>query len=384
MGVSLVFLLVVFVASSAFSQQETQTIETQGYGVIISSDLANARDRAIDDALRKAVEQAVGTMVTSDTEVQNFQLKKDEILSQTAGFVQRYEVARGWKEDASTYVVTVRAVVKIGNLKEDLQAKGILMERIGKPRIMILMRERNMTDRWDQVSVDLNISETTLINAFREESRKFNFVDQAAVKANLDRSQARSAFAGGAGEAAAIGRSFGADVMIVGEAYSNAVQVPMLGSMISCQATVGAKMIWADNGQIFGTDVAQGKHPHIDQVAGGVLAIQKASQALSEKLIPEVWADWREKVMSGRQLSMVVKNATFSQLRAFERTMKLVVGGVQKLNRRSFDSGVAIYDVTSKFDANRVAEELDGKDMEGFKVQVLSVTANSLEISLSE
>ena len=83
-------------------------------------------------------------------------------------------------------------------------------------------------------------------------------------------------------------------------------------------------------------------------------------------------------------LSTDENGATFSQLRAFERTMKLVVGGVQKLERRSFDSGVAIYDVTSKFDANRVAEELDGKDMEGLKVQVLSVTANSLEISLSK
>ena len=43
----------------------------EGVGVIIDDNTATARDQAIQDALRLVVEQAAGTMVSSETLVQN-------------------------------------------------------------------------------------------------------------------------------------------------------------------------------------------------------------------------------------------------------------------------------------------------------------------------
>jgi hypothetical protein len=50
------------------SGQDLQTIITKGEGWFEGNDALIGKDRAIKDALVKAVEQAVGTMVSSDTQ----------------------------------------------------------------------------------------------------------------------------------------------------------------------------------------------------------------------------------------------------------------------------------------------------------------------------
>jgi hypothetical protein len=71
----------------AFGQQ-SQTVTAEGVGAVFGNDRAIARDQAIQDALRKAVEQAVGTLVSSETMVQNFQTLNDKIYTQTQGYIQ--------------------------------------------------------------------------------------------------------------------------------------------------------------------------------------------------------------------------------------------------------------------------------------------------------
>ena len=64
----------------------------EGVGVIIDDNTAIARDQAIQDALRLVVEQAAGTMVSSETLVQNYEVLRDQIYSKSQGYIQRYEV----------------------------------------------------------------------------------------------------------------------------------------------------------------------------------------------------------------------------------------------------------------------------------------------------
>ena len=52
-------------------------IEAQGAATIHNNMVDVARDKAIDNAQREAVEKAVGVMVSSFTEVENYQVKMD-------------------------------------------------------------------------------------------------------------------------------------------------------------------------------------------------------------------------------------------------------------------------------------------------------------------
>ncbi|MBK8013615.1 MAG: hypothetical protein IPK13_19965 [Deltaproteobacteria bacterium] len=60
---------------------ETTTVEVEGVAAIVKDDVAVARDRALDDARRKAVEQVVGTVVSSETLSENFQIVEDRIFA---------------------------------------------------------------------------------------------------------------------------------------------------------------------------------------------------------------------------------------------------------------------------------------------------------------
>ena len=66
------------------SKEQVYYIEVAGEG--------RTTEEARTAALRTAVEQAIGSIMSSETEVQNGRLVRDEIISYASGFVDRYEI----------------------------------------------------------------------------------------------------------------------------------------------------------------------------------------------------------------------------------------------------------------------------------------------------
>src|SRR5262245_4601069 len=91
----------------------------------IGTDKAAAHDKAIEDALRRAVEQAVGTMVESETSVENYQLLSDKIYSRSSGYVKKYQVVSEQAE-GNLLRIRIEAEVDSGYLNSDLAAIGLL------------------------------------------------------------------------------------------------------------------------------------------------------------------------------------------------------------------------------------------------------------------
>src|SRR5437763_994937 len=82
----------------------------QGEAAILDGDRPAARQTAIDDALRRAVEMAAGTRVSSTTETKDFQVRMDRVLTHAQGFVRRYEIVNEGL-DGVVVQVTVRAFI---------------------------------------------------------------------------------------------------------------------------------------------------------------------------------------------------------------------------------------------------------------------------------
>jgi hypothetical protein len=123
-------MLLVFVLSSDTSIKE---VMVEGVSSIEGGRKDIARDHAIKDALRKAVEQAVGTFISSETVVENYEVLSDRIYSKAEGYVAEYKVLRE-KVEGDLYRVLISAKVKMGDIKDDLKAIGILVEYLGRPR----------------------------------------------------------------------------------------------------------------------------------------------------------------------------------------------------------------------------------------------------------
>lgn len=98
-----------------------------------------AREKAMDEAKRAAIEQAVGTMVESRTVVEDFQVVKDQILSRTAGYLKNLSILEEKKSDLGTYEITIQAEVEIADLVNDLDRFNKILGWQKNPRIAIVI-----------------------------------------------------------------------------------------------------------------------------------------------------------------------------------------------------------------------------------------------------
>lgn len=87
-----------------------------------------AREKALEEAKRAAIEKALGTRMESRTVVENFQVIRDRIFSHASGYLSNVEVLEERKTDFGTYEVTIRAEVKtsemVGDMDRFRQAAG--------------------------------------------------------------------------------------------------------------------------------------------------------------------------------------------------------------------------------------------------------------------
>lgn len=387
------WLLIVMLALGCFAlfaQQgeadEAKEVVSSGIGAIVSGDVAHARDDAVEDALRKALEQVMGMMIESETLVENYQVLEDNIFSKTQGYIQNYEVIQEKKRDEMLYEVTVKAAVKVSNLQDDLAGITTLMRRKNMPRMMMMIEEQNIgeTPGYYAFSADMNTAETAIMEAFM--AKGFRFIDRNIIERNLNQQKAAAILAGNTSEAASLGRSVGAEVILTGKALAKSTVVEVYGTtQKSQQATVSVRAIRTDTGDIIATNTAQGAYPHIDDIIGGTKAIQKACDKLSDEIMDQILERWQSDVSSGAVIVLKVQGISgFAQLNKFKGALKYYVRGLVDVTQREWSGSFATLELNMKGNADDLAARLDGKNVEGIQVAVVGMTQNVVTVNLTE
>ena len=108
---------------------------------------AVAREKALDQAKRAVLEQALGSMVTSISAVENQRLVMDRIVSRTAGYIQHYEIVDEQAQPSGTYSVTIEAVVAMKAMTQDADLFQQMIDWQKNPRISIFI-EPNLDKRY--------------------------------------------------------------------------------------------------------------------------------------------------------------------------------------------------------------------------------------------
>ena len=371
-------LLVLLCAIFGYSQ-DAQTVTATGFGAILGGDMVKAREDGVNDALRKAVEQVVGTIIDSKTITENFMVIEDKIYTRTTGYVQSYEVVSTNTRVDNSLEVTVSAVVKTTDLKNDLEGIITTLRREGMPRTMVLIKEENYGQNTWKYQTDMNSAETALMNTMM--GYGFPFVDAATVKATIEKDALQAALSGDANAAAAIAKRSGAEILIVGDAKTTITQLPMMKSsgMKTCSANMNLRVIRADDAMIIATASAHGVAAHIDELTGSSLAMEKASQQAGDELKDKIIEKFRTNQFEQRQIQFQVLNITsFSQLNTLKNSLPFYVRGIKNVYQRSFEAGSALFDIEITQKAESVASELSAKQIEGIDLEIVGVTQNKL------
>jgi len=377
-SVYLAFCLSLFWSAAVFAQD--QTVEAEGMARILENNTAMARDNAIVDAQRKAVEQAVGVLMSSESVVQNYEIVSDRILTQSAGYITSYDILDEAQNDKE-YRVKIRAVIGMGALENDVQAIQHLIQQKGNPRMMFLVSEELVGLKTAGVaSADMAQAEVTLQQAFL--NKGFEVVDAATVAQNVNREQAIKAAAGDAAAAAAICQQFGADVVITVKSSASAGTKILNSDMKSYQAVVTAKAVRADTASVIASASEQAKQAHIDDLTGGTAAIEKASAKLADTLIPNILEQWRQDVQTATTVQLVISNISFVQLKQVKEILSTKIRGVKAVNQRSFQQKTAVLDVDIQGATETLAEELTAQDFNGLMLDVTGMMGNKIELTV--
>ena len=368
--------------------ENAKRVIAKGVGAIIGGDLAKAEDDAIANALKNAVEQTVGTMIQSDVLVKNYQVLESNIYSRTAGYIQSYRVLSKNEIGNNILEVTIEAVVKTGNLKDDLAALGIILQRKNYPRLMVLVDESNIDTHLPLGEVNLNTTETEIINTLQP--RGFQFVDKAVVLQKAQRDALQAALEGDQAAAARIANSTGAEVLIVGKAISKAAtNVPAVlknAGLTSCQATINLRAIRGDDGNIIATVTKQAAAAHIDPIAGGTQALQKAAHLAAIALAEQIVEQWRKDIYSGATVQMRVLNIpSYVDLMHLKNWLLSTIRGVKSVSQREFSGGTALLDIQGTLNSEKLAGEISLKSQQSngdFHLEILNVTANALVVKM--
>ena len=139
---SRVFLVVLFcliapVQNTAFSE-ETGLVTAEGVAAVQEGAADIARDAAVEDAQKKAVEQAIGMFIDSRTQVEQYRVISDNILSRAKGYVKSYTILDE-RTDSGLLRVRISAEVALGRLSDELSAIGISTRASGGARTMSIV-----------------------------------------------------------------------------------------------------------------------------------------------------------------------------------------------------------------------------------------------------
>jgi hypothetical protein len=388
-GIFFLFATVVMPSmGEAQDAQPTRSIEVIGSGTIFEADVAMARDAAINDALRIAVEQAVGIVLSSESVVENFQLLSDRVYTQSQGFVRDYKVLAESKSEDS-YRVVVRATVSVGVLRDELQGLGVLMAQKGMPRVMFFLAEQNIGQSQPQfwwsggvpVSAELAVAENTIAEEMK--SRGFILVDRSAASQNIQLEPTLQKADLTDQAAVTLGSQNEAEIVIVGKALARYTKNVMGTGMKSYQANISLRAIRTDTGEIIASSIRTGAAVHTDDVSGGTAALQRVGLQAANDLINQIVAKWQQEVSRSNIVKVTVEGIkAYSDFVAFRKILSNRIRGVKNVYLRGIDAGEARMDVEIKGNAQTLADELLLKSFDNFSINIFSVSQNAIQLRL--
>ncbi|MBI5789600.1 MAG: hypothetical protein HZA78_12180 [Candidatus Schekmanbacteria bacterium] len=366
----LLFTLVLLLPLTLFAQT-LPLITAEGIAAIQGGDKALARDRALEDALRKAVEQALGNIIEGETIVSNYQVLSDNIYSRSLGYIQSYTVKQEIFTGDSCRI-TIEAVVSLQALEKDVQGIATLLRRVHKPRLVIYI-DVDAPGWYGRQAGRLNPAESAVANAFLEKG--FDLVERSVPLPTVSIADSPQA-------AAVWGKEKGAEVIIIGQVAINKRKIPALGSMNSYLASLTISAVKTGNGEILATTSDQEADVHIDDTGGSLKAMEKVGKKVAPVLIAQIGDKFLQEINAGTQVHLVISNLDDQRLAAVKNALGDKVRGVQRgsIHQRYFGAGVGELDVTVQGTTQFLADELTRKSFGDFRLSVISFSPNRLEL----
>ena len=368
-----------------------QSVTAVGRAEITGSNVDAARNNALAAALRTAVEKGIGVWVQSQTEVKDASLVRDQILTQSQGYVTNHEVLKE-KVEGTTLSLTIKAEVAVDKIGADIRSLvGRVTTQMGNPSIAFVLttwEKRGLkgsetstetTDisvraqaklKEDTADLDAGVKVTrassvfkideelykkipdmTIITSFQREflDRNFNVMasDKArsiAVAESLAQTSVNPNDRQAVREMAA---KQGANFVARGEITVLGIGVSEATGNREVRTQIDVEIIDVNSDDVVGSFTNTDKASSADVGDARVQSIMKNAQKAARKLASQTVDVWQKRALNGRLYTVVVRNikSPRSQQRPISQALKEIAQIVAQTNP---DPGVLLVKLNYK------------------------------------
>jgi hypothetical protein len=333
------FLMLLFVSPVLGQKSGVKEIVVSGESMIEGGNIPAAKQRALEEAWRRAVEQGLGVFINSESLVKNYQLIEDSIFSRAKGYVKTYNILSE-NQLGNRYRVSIKALVSLDSIKDDLVAIAILRQQMHNPRLMIVVGTRG--GRMDAAARSARVR---LEKSFAE--RHFDLIDPAMSERLHNNTKMLLDVTRESVVAAKIGLEHHAEVVLTGIVDSETLGKNNAG-FDTARSTLTLRVIDPSTAKIFSST---------DESAGGVgmgssEALSVSGRKAAEKAVSyaseEILKWWQELKSAGISYRITIKNmGKYRYAIVFEDKVK-AIGNVVSLYERVFGGGFLECDVVYK------------------------------------
>ena len=312
--------LFLFNAGSVFAQG-SEAHDAEYYQVEAEGEGAN-HDAALKAAMRAAIEKAVGVYVQSESEVRNWQLKRDQIISHTEAFITDYEILDKFRT-GKTWTIRIKATVSNKKLVDELQELQILQKQLGNPKILVYYDKsgEQYEPRYTQQAIN-SINEYLV-------TYRYEVVDLGHIDELLREDDALSRYIEGKDLVFELARRMKADVYITVAVVLEKTRYS--GGRQYSKAKSAVKAFEASTAKLLATRTDYGPEQSFSRGSTGYDAgIDMAVKEAMPYVIEQIQGYWKLEISKGTQFKLFVTGIAFPDQMKFTEALRGIVNEVKQ------------------------------------------------------
>ena len=251
------------------------------------------------------------------------------------------------------------------------------------PKVMVLVDEKSLG------TISTSEIEAMAVKLLGE--KEVETVDQDMVQANLERVQKALKGAGDNRGAAALGREFGADVVLLGEAVVKPSARRIAESNLRAyQAAVTLRAVRTDNAVNLASASEDASVVALEDVAGSAKALKAAGKKALDAIIPAMLAKWEKTAGETAAKTKVNLDVTVGgvdqiwKLKATREKFKAMGKEIASVAQQSYAQGVAVFRIVSLLPSEELAEAVVMDPPPELKIQVVEIKPGALSLRVVE
>ncbi|MBR2142284.1 hypothetical protein [Anaerovibrio sp.] len=366
------YILCIFIVGVVFYSNVVMAQEVTVTG------MGSDRDSALRDATRLAVEQVVGTFITSETVMKNLTIQLDEVYKKSQGFINNIRILDEGMASDSLYRVKAAVDVDTNPNAELINTLTMIM-RLNDPRIVVVVLEK---DADGQVVHD-GMAESAL-NSKLVESGFSNVLDAAHV-INLKNSQLLKSIYDGSRDEFQGEADHVADFLVIGSLKDETgnVAIPKYNesgmldtSIMNSRALLKIDVISYSTGKLIDSFLTEGTGIGVSQAAARSKATSTAAKQAAVKLI-EKFKKHGAKNTQGTEFVLMADNE--EQLYQVMHTLRSLTC-VDNVYIREQNSNTVVLDVESVQKPHEIVRILRNATEYGIAVESINNARCQLRI----